>query len=86
LLAAAGLVPKDLFLTQPPAPSWKDDPVAYAAWQERERCRRPIAHRMSVYGLTAHDLARPPNDRAGRPPGMAKPAKRTRKPRRPADA
>jgi hypothetical protein len=57
LLAAAGLVPKDMFLTQPPARSRKDDPIAYAAWQERERCRRPIAHRLTLYGLTAHDLA-----------------------------
>lgn len=56
LLAASGLVPKDMFLTQPPAPSKEDEP-AYAQWQDRERHRRPIAHRMSLYGLTAHDLA-----------------------------
>jgi hypothetical protein len=45
-----------MFLTQPPAPSRKDEET-YAAWQERERRRRSIAHRMSLYGLTAHDLA-----------------------------
>jgi hypothetical protein len=56
LLAAAGLAPKDMFLTQPPAPDKKRDEVAYAAWQERERRRRPIAHRLALYGLTAHDL------------------------------
>jgi hypothetical protein len=56
LLAAAVLAPKDLFLTQPPLPNPADE-TAYAAWQARERRRRPIAHRLSLYGLTAHDLA-----------------------------
>jgi hypothetical protein len=56
LLAAAGLVPRDMFLTQPPAPDKKDE-AAYARWQARERRRRSIAHRMALYGLTAHDLA-----------------------------
>jgi hypothetical protein len=61
LLAAAGLVPKDMFLTQPRAPDLKDE-AAYAAWQARERRRRPITHRMTLYGLTAHDLAPPRGD------------------------
>ena len=54
LLAAADLVSKDMFLTQPPAPKNEE---AYAAWEKREHRRRPIARRMTLYGLTAHDLA-----------------------------
>jgi hypothetical protein len=56
MLAASGLRSRDMFLTQPLSPSKKDE-AAYAQWQDRERHRRAIAHRMSLYGLTAHDLA-----------------------------
>jgi hypothetical protein len=59
LLAAAGLTPKDMFLTQPRAP--REDEVAYEAWQDREHRRRRIARRMAQYGLTAHDLAAVPD-------------------------
>jgi hypothetical protein len=63
MIAAAGLAPVDFFLTQPPRPA-QDDEVAYARWQVRERRRKPIAHRMGLYGLTAHDLV--PKARASR--------------------
>lgn len=56
LIREAGLVPKDFFYTQPPAPDPKDE-AAFTRWLERERQRRPIAHSMACYGLTAHDLA-----------------------------
>ena len=48
-------MPKDFFLTQPPAPDRKDE-VAFAQWLERERQLPPIAHAMACYRLTAHDL------------------------------
>jgi hypothetical protein len=56
LIAAAGFVPKDFFLTQPPTPD-KNDEAAYGRWLARERRRRPIARLLYRCGFTAHDLA-----------------------------
>jgi hypothetical protein len=53
-VAAEGFTAKDLFLTQPPPP---EEAKARARWKARERRRRPIARRMALWGLTAHDLA-----------------------------
>jgi hypothetical protein len=58
---AEGFTAKDLFLTQddprvrrPPPP---EEAKARARWKTQERRRRPIARRMALWGITAHDLA-----------------------------
>jgi Protein of unknown function (DUF3631) len=56
LVEAGGFTPKDFFLTQPEPPS-KENKTAYADWRAREQRRKPIAQRMMLWGLTAHDLA-----------------------------
>jgi hypothetical protein len=56
LIAAAGFVAKDFFLTQPPPPDPKNKSV-YAVWRAREQRRRRIAQLLYRCGLTAHDLA-----------------------------
>jgi hypothetical protein len=56
LIAAEGFTPKDFFLTQLPPPHYKNK-AAYAKWRARELRRRPIAQRMALWGLTAHDLS-----------------------------
>jgi hypothetical protein len=56
LIAAEGFAPKDFLLTQLPPPYYKNK-AAYAKWRARELRRRPIAQRMALWGLTAHDLS-----------------------------
>jgi hypothetical protein len=55
MIEAAGLKPKDFFLTQPPPPNRKDG--AYPGWKAREGTRRRIARYMSRCEISAHDLA-----------------------------
>jgi hypothetical protein len=67
-----GFAAKDMFLTtelvqQMAAPD-REDPEAYALWWRREDRRRQLFRRMTLYGLTAHDLA--PGCRAGAAPGL----------------
>jgi hypothetical protein len=59
-VAAERFTAKDLFLTQddrgvrrPPPP---EEAKARARWKTQERRRRPIARRMALWGITAHDL------------------------------
>jgi uncharacterized protein YaeQ len=64
LLAEDGFVARDMFLTtelvqQMAAPDPVKNPDAHALWWQRENRRRQIFRFMSLYGLTAHDLARP---------------------------
>jgi Protein of unknown function (DUF3631) len=59
LIEAAGFQLKDFFFTQASSPDPKREPEAYAAWRAREQRRKPIAQRMMLWGLTAHDLAPP---------------------------
>jgi hypothetical protein len=62
LLADDGFVAKDMFLTtelvqQMAAPDPAKYSGAYTLWWGRENRRRQIFRRMTLYALTAHDLA-----------------------------
>src|SRR5262249_29196908 len=75
LIALEGFTPKDFFLTQPPPPTQELD---RARWRAREQRRRPIARRMALLGVTAHDLAREPICVNCKPPSTTAEAKSSR--------